>query len=138
MIESVGKGRTWVLSGPTSTYALNLTGDDELLHLHWGPRISGADAEALADRVLPPYWPFESQLDGHEEYPVEGGPRFVRPALSVRTPAVRGTEWRWAGSTTAGDELRLCFTAPVHHLGLTLHYPMRADSDVVERWGAVA
>ena len=34
--------------GPTSSYALHLTDDDELLHLHWGPRIALADAEALA------------------------------------------------------------------------------------------
>ncbi|WP_406730496.1 alpha-galactosidase [Streptomyces sp. NBC_01794] len=135
MIESVGKGRTWVLSGPTSSYALCLTEADELLHLHWGPRISGADAEALAAQSLPPYWPFESQLDGHEEYPVEGGPRFVRPALSIRTDTVRGTEWTFAGAEkVAGDELRLRFTDAVHGLGLTLHHRMRDDTDVIERW----
>ncbi|MFF3246691.1 alpha-galactosidase [Streptomyces sp. NPDC002870] len=138
MIESVGKGRTWVLSGPTSSYAFHLTDDDELLHLHWGPRIAGADAEALADRGLPPDWPFESRLDGHEEYPVEGGPRFVRPALSVRTPQVRGTEWTFAGHAVDGDELRLRFTDAVHGLGLTLHHRMRDDADVIERWVTVA
>ncbi|MFF4234081.1 alpha-galactosidase [Streptomyces sp. NPDC001820] len=138
MIESVGNGRTWVLSGPMSSYALHLSDDDELLHLHWGPRISGADAEALADRVLPPYWPFESRLDGHEEYPVEGGPRFVRPALSVRTPQVRGTQWSFAGHAMDGDELRLRFTDAVHGLGLTLHHRMRDDADIIERWVTVA
>ncbi|MFC4612868.1 alpha-galactosidase [Streptomyces maoxianensis] len=138
MIESVGNGRTWVLSGPMSSYALHLSDADELLHLHWGPRISGADAEALADRVLPPYWPFESRLDGHEEYPVEGGPRFVRPALSVRAPQVRGTQWSFAGHAVDGDELRLRFTDAVHGLGLTLHHRMRDDADIIERWVTVA
>ncbi|MGW2559224.1 alpha-galactosidase [Streptomyces sp. NPDC001514] len=138
MIEPVGKGRIWLLSGRTSSYALQITDRDELLHLHWGPRIGPADAEALAARPLPPYWPFESQLDGHEEYPVEGGPRFVRPALSVRTEAVRGTEWRYDDAQVDGDELRLRFGDPLHGLALTLHYRMRDDSDVIERWVTVA
>ncbi|MBA2810450.1 alpha-galactosidase [Streptomyces sp. KM273126] len=130
MLEIGGDGRTWLLSGPTSSYALSLTEDDTLLHLHWGPRIGLADAEDLAARPLPPYRGFESQLDGLEEYPVEGGPRFVRPALSVRTDEVRGTEWTFHVYEIEDDELRLRFTD--NGLGITLHYRMRHD--VVERW----
>lgn len=130
MLEIGGDGRTWLLSGPTSSYALSLTEDDTLLHLHWGPRIGLADAEGLAARPLPPYRGFESQLDGLEEYPVEGGPRFVRPALSVRTDEVRGTEWTFRAYEVEDDELRLRFTD--NGLGIALHYRMRHD--VVERW----
>ncbi|MER6015621.1 alpha-galactosidase [Streptomyces bluensis] len=130
MLEIGGDGRTWLLSGPTSSYALSLTEDDTLLHLHWGPRIGLADAEELAARPLPPYRGFESQLDGLEEYPVEGGPRFARPALSVRTDEVRGTEWTFQAYEIEDDELRLRFTD--NGLGITLHYRMRHD--VVERW----
>lgn len=36
MIEIGEDGRSWLLSGPTSSYALRLTDLDELLHLHWG------------------------------------------------------------------------------------------------------
>src|SRR5690348_16819738 len=135
MVDIAEDGRTWLLSGPTSSYALHLTEADELLHLHWGPRIALADAEALAERPLPGYWPFESPLDGHEEYPVEGGPRFVRPALSVRTDERRGTEWRFDAHDTGGDgELRLRFRDG--GLTITLHYRMRHD--VVERWVSLA
>ncbi|MCT9077736.1 alpha-galactosidase [Streptomyces fulvoviolaceus] len=133
MPEIAENGRTWILSGPTSSYAVHLTDSDELLHLHWGPRIALADAEALAVRPLPDYWAFESPLDGREEYPVEGGPRFVRPALSVRTDERRGTEWSFeAYEAEAGDdgELRLRFRDG--GLAVTLHYRMRGD--VVERW----
>ncbi|RZB14780.1 alpha-galactosidase [Streptomyces sp. F001] len=130
MLEIAENGRTWLLSGPTSSYAVHLADDDELLHLHWGPRIALADAEALAVRPLPDYWPFESPLDGREEYPVEGGPRFVRPALSVRTDERRGTEWRFEAHETADQELRLRFRDA--GLAITLHYRMR--DDVVERW----
>ncbi|MFD6294761.1 alpha-galactosidase [Streptomyces sp. NPDC060235] len=129
MIEIGADGRTWLLSGTSSGYALHLTERDELLHLHWGPRITLADAEALAAQPAPPYRPFDSPLDGREEYPVEGGPRFVRPALSVRTDERRGTEWRFEGAATEGDELRLRFSDG--GLGITLHYRLRGD--VVER-----
>jgi len=130
MLETAENGRTWVLSGPTSSYAVHLTERDELLHLHWGPRIALADAEELAARPLPGGSSFESPLDGHEEYPVEGGPRFVRPALSVRTPERRGTEWTFDRYETDGDELRLRFRDA--GLAITLHY--RTRGDVVERW----
>ncbi|MFI1761106.1 alpha-galactosidase [Streptomyces sp. NPDC020800] len=137
MADIAENGRTWLLSGPTSSYALHLTDADELLHLHWGPRITLADAEALAAGPLPAYWPFESPLDGHEEYPVEGGPRFVRPALSVRTGERRGTEWRFVTHDTeggaGGEELRLRFDDD--GIAVTLHYRMRGD--VVERWVTV-
>ncbi|WP_043671424.1 alpha-galactosidase [Streptomyces xylophagus] len=130
MLEIAENGRTWVLSGPTSSYAVHLTEDDELLHLHWGPVIALADAEELAARPLPSGSSFESPLDGREEYPVEGGPRFARPALSVRTPERRGTEWTFERYDTEGDELRLRFRDT--GLAITLHY--RTRGDVVERW----
>lgn len=134
MIEIGEDGRMWLLSGPTSSYALRLTDLDELLHLHWGPRITLTDAGSLAALPGPPYRPFESGLDGREEYPVEGGPRFVRPALSVRTDERRGTEWRFEEYEADGDELRLRFVDD--GLGITLHYRMRQD--VVERWVTLA
>ncbi|MEU3464824.1 alpha-galactosidase [Streptomyces sp. NPDC006733] len=134
MIETGGGGRLWLISGPGTSYAVHLTERDELLHLHWGARIRLADAEALAAEPLPGGSSFESALDGREEYPVEGGPRFVRPALSVRDATARGTEWCFEEAETAGDELRLHFHDSVHHLDLTLHYRIREGSDVVERW----
>ncbi|AWW36651.1 alpha-galactosidase [Streptomyces sp. AS58] len=130
MLEIAENGRTWLLSGPASSYAVHVTDRDELLHLHWGPAIALADAEALAVRPLPEYWPFESPLDGREEYPVEGGPRFTRPALSVRTEERRGTQWTFEGYDVEDAELRLRFADD--GLAITLHYRMRHD--VVERW----
>ncbi|SPF00406.1 alpha-galactosidase [Streptomyces sp. MA5143a] len=134
MLDIATDGRTWLLTGPRSSYALRLTENDELLHLHWGPRIALADAEELAARQELPYWPFEAPVDGHEEYPVEGGPRFTRPALSVRTGERRGTEWTFQEYEADGDELRLRFVDD--GLRITLHYRMR--DDVVERWVTLA
>ncbi|MFB7957428.1 alpha-galactosidase [Streptomyces sp. NPDC056045] len=137
MIETGDTGRVWLLTGADSSYALRLTERDELIHLHWGPKLSLAAAESLAEEPEPSSWAFESWLDGREEYPVEGGPRFARPALSVRTPQVRGTEWSFTDAVVAGDELRVGFADAVHRLALVLHYRMREDSDVVERWATV-
>ncbi|WP_075731833.1 alpha-galactosidase [Streptomyces acidiscabies] len=133
MLETAENGRTWLLSGPTSSYALHLTERGELLHLHWGPAIALAAAEALAAVPLPHGSSFESALDGREEYPVEGGPRFTRPALSVRTPARRGTEWAFESYEADGNELRLAFRDG--GLTVALHYRMRGD--VVERWAVL-
>lgn len=137
-MEIAENGRTWLLSGPTSSYAVHLTDADELLHLHWGPRIALADAEALAARPLPDHWPFESRLDGREEYPVEGGPRFTRPALSARTDdGRRGTEWAFERHEADPDGVRLRFrdADPDAGLVVTLHYRIRHD--VVERRATV-
>ena len=131
MTQVSQNGRTWLLSGPASAYALHLTDRDELVHLHWGPRIALADAEALATRPMPEHCSFESRLDGREEYPVEGGPRFTRPALSVRAAdGRRGTEWTFDGHESDDGELRLRFRDG--DLTVTLHYRMR--DDVIERW----
>lgn len=131
MVEVGEDGRTWLLTGPTSSYALRLTDRDELLHLYWGPRIALPDAEALAAEPPPPERGFESPLDGREEYPVEGGPRFVRPALSVRDGTVRGTEWRYTSAAVGEDELQVHFRDPLYQLAVTLGYRLRGD--VVER-----
>lgn len=85
MIETIGDGRIRLLSGRTGSDAQLLTDRDELLHMHREPRMGPADAEEPTADPLPPYRPFGSPLDGHEEW-AESGPRFVRPALSVRMP----------------------------------------------------
>ncbi|MGA4838512.1 glycoside hydrolase family 36 N-terminal domain-containing protein [Streptomyces sp. G45] len=136
MIEVGDDGRTWLLSGPTSSYALHVTGRHELLHLHWGPRLALTDAEALAAEQTPPGRLFEPPTPGaREEYPVEGGPRCAYPALSVRGGGPRGTAWRFDGADADGDALRLSFTVPAHHLEVLLGY--RTRGDVVERYAAL-
>ena len=138
-IETGESGRFWLLSGARSSYAIGLTPDDGLLNLHWGPRISPADAAELAAAPVPTARAFEGAADGFEEYPVEGGLRYGRPALSVRgrTPdaVVRGTEWQFAGYEVGPEsELHLRFVDALLSLEITLHYRLRAEFDLVERW----
>ena len=63
-IETGESGRFWLLSGARSSYAIGLTPDDGLLNLHWGPRISLADAAALAAEPVPTAHAFEGATDG--------------------------------------------------------------------------
>jgi len=142
-IETGKSGRFWLLSGARSSYAIGLTPDDGLLNLHWGPRITLEDAAVLAEEPVPRAHAFEGAADGYEEYPVEGGLRFVRPALSVRgrtaQAVIRGTEREFAGYEVEADsELHLRFVDALLSLEITLHYRLRADLDLVERWVTVA
>lgn len=86
MLEIAENGRTWILSGPASSYALHLTAEDELLHLHWGPRIALADAEALAVSPLPDYRPFEAPSTDARSTPSRAAPAsHVRPCPCAPT-----------------------------------------------------
>jgi alpha-galactosidase len=152
MIEHDEAARVWVLHGAHSSYAMAWPAEvsvraqpipDALLHLYWGAPIGLADAVRIA-AMRPRRWHqrgFESPLDGVEEYPVEGGLRFGRPALAARYPGdVRSIEWRYAGWEATGsddgdDELTL--RADAAELGIELHYRVRADGDVIERWTVV-
>jgi alpha-galactosidase len=143
-IETGGSGRYWLLSGARSSYAIGLTPDDGLVNLHWGARISLADAAELAKEPEPQVRAFEGATDGYEEYPSEGGLRFARPALAVRgrtgDTVVRGTEWTFAGQqvSAAADELHLRFVDALLSLEITLHYRVRGEFDLLERWVTVA
>lgn len=135
MIETIGDGRIRLLSGRTGSDAQLLTDRDELLHLHREPRMGPADAEEPTADPLPPYRPFGSPLAGHEECPAESGPRFVRPALSVRMPeraAPSGASSRHTRPTAGRD----CGSTSrrVHGLALGLHHGLRDDADVIEHW----
>lgn len=132
--------KVWLFTTPNTSYAVHLTAEEEVAHLHWGAPIHLADAIHLADTAIPTRRrTAETPLDGTEEYPVEGGLRYGRPALSVRFgDEVRGVEWEFDGSEilTEGNrsELWLRFHDRVYPLEVTLHYRVHEDSDVLERW----
>lgn len=142
-----GTHRVWLLRTPHSAYALACPSTvtvhhqeipDPLLHVYWGEPVTLADAVHIAT-VRRQRWSrrgFESPLDGSEEYPVQGGMRFGRPALAARFGTVRSVEWRLAGSTMTrdGDTHQLTVEFADGPLNVALHYRIRADSDVIERW----
>jgi alpha-galactosidase len=123
-----------------SSYVLVLGPSDVPVTAHWGRRISDPTAAALAE-IGHAWHPWESPLDGLEEYPSDTGLRFVEPALAIRDESGRTVAWRMGGDEVVetGDatELRLHLTELTRPLGLTLHYRLQAGHDVIERWATI-
>ncbi|WP_169948505.1 alpha-galactosidase [Microbispora sp. H11081] len=117
---------SWLLTTPSSAYAVRLGPDGAPRCAHWGPRLTPGQARALPA--------------GPEELPVEGGDRFGVAGLQVRyDDAVRGVEWRHLGHDIEGDDAgggRLTIRMADRHypLEIDLHYLVRPDSDAVDRW----
>ncbi|GAA1814858.1 alpha-galactosidase [Luedemannella flava] len=136
-ILSAAHTRTWLLSTPSTSYALRV-GDVGLpVHLHWGVPLTLAQAASMA-----PYGPAHGIGDGHghpEEYVVDGGPRFGLSSLQLRFPD--GT--RPVQPTLLGDKveeadgaatLTLSYADEHYPLTLDLHYRVHDGCDVIERW----
>ncbi|MEU9736656.1 alpha-galactosidase [Streptomyces sp. NPDC048002] len=107
-------------------------------HIHWGAPLPLADAVAL------PAWTehdnsFAGRYDGTEEFPVEGGARFGVPALEVRfADGSHLLEAEVQDLALAADgHLVISLRDRVRPLSWRLHYRVRADTDVLERWTEV-
>ncbi|MEV0969992.1 alpha-galactosidase [Microtetraspora glauca] len=129
--------RLWLLSTPSSGYAVRLGSDDAPYNVHWGRRLTIEQA-----RSLPP---------DREELPAEGAGRFGAASLQIRYgDAVRGVEWRHlghdldtdidtdvggsAGGEAGGGHLAIRMADRHYPLEITLHYRVRSGSDAIERW----
>ncbi len=116
----------WLLTTPSSAYAVRLGPDGAPRCAHWGPPLTLDQARALPA--------------GPEELPVEGGDRFGVAGLQVRyDDGVRGVEWRHLGHDIEGDDVdggHLTIRMADRHypLEIDLHYLVRPDSDAVDRW----
>lgn len=100
---------------------------DPLVHLYWGSPITLSDATALVATAMPRRRPFESALDGIEEYPPAGGLRFERAAVDT------DTTWRYLGHDIDGNHLTIKLTGG--ELSLSLHY--RVTGAALERWAVL-
>lgn len=106
--------------------------------LHWGAPLALEDALVLreADSAGSS---FDSPLDGTEELAVDGQVRFAPPALDVRyadgtsatEPVVDGYEVREDGDSAM---LSVSLRDAGRPLGWHLHYRVRQDCPVIERW----
>ncbi|MGW8884270.1 alpha-galactosidase [Streptomyces sp. NPDC055749] len=106
--------------------------------LHWGAPLTLEDALALREPDSEGS-SFHSPLDGTEELSVDGQVRFAPPALDVRyadgtsatEPVVNGYDIR---EDAAAGELSVSLSDTDRPLGWHLHYKVRRDSPVIERW----
>ncbi|MEV6752896.1 alpha-galactosidase [Streptomyces sp. NPDC051214] len=130
----------WLLSTPSTSYALRIDETGAPCHLAWGPRLTLAEAKELAAAPAPPASSFEGRPPVGEELPVDGGARYGTPSLQVRfADGTRAFEWealshRVHEPTPGSTELVLKFRDRRHTLEITLHYRVHDDSDVIERW----
>ncbi|MBT8226585.1 MAG: alpha-galactosidase [Dactylosporangium sp.] len=119
---------TFLLTTSLTAYAVRVTGDG-VCQLYWGPRLSPRQAAGLP---LPDWHGGEGIGD---ELPAEGTERFGPAALHVAfSDGTEAVEWRDAGHTIDGGHLTLRLADRHYPLELELHYRVRPDSDVIERW----
>ena len=128
LIEPCPDGATIALHTAHTTYALRL--DRTVRPIHWGPRISAAEAAAIPAWQSPYEDTFEGPLDGAEDFPVGGGPMFGPAALSFGSESGLTVD----GHEIRGDELIVRLTGDVR---VDLHYRVRPGTDVIERWSVV-
>ncbi|MFI9551515.1 alpha-galactosidase [Nonomuraea endophytica] len=126
--------RRWSLTTPRTSYVIGLTDDDVPACLHWGPRLTPEQAAALPGAV-----PFRaSSFDESgvaEELLTEAGARFGAASLQIRfANGDTGVEWQHTGHEIGDGHLTILMRDRAHPLEVALHYRVRADCDVVERW----
>src|SRR3954465_13003162 len=128
----------WLLTTSHTSYALRIDDSGAPRHVAWGPRLTTAEADALVVPGGDPPSSFEGRPPVGEELPVDGGARYGTPSLQVRyADGTRAFEWRHLGHSTDhldGYTLTLRFSDRHYPLELDLHYRVRVDTDVIERW----
>ncbi|MFE2918274.1 alpha-galactosidase [Kitasatospora indigofera] len=137
---------TVVLQAGRTSYVLRLDGTGSTVRqIHWGPALSVAEAATLVEPE-DGRDSFDGGTDAREEMPVEGGLRYGVPALEVRHPdGTSSLEPLLTGHGIQhgpdGSRLVLHFVDAgpegTRDLAWDLHYRVRRDSDVVERWAVV-
>ncbi len=132
-IEFDPSTRTFVLSTPSTSYAVRLIGGS-VRQVHWGRRLSLSQAAEVPTRPAAP----DGALVG-EELPPEGGLRFGPASLVVEFPGgVRAVEFEYADHEITADGLRIGLVDGAFPLRLDLHYRGYADSDVIARWATLS
>lgn len=132
--------RLWLMCTPRTSYALRVDDTGVPCHVAWGPRVTLTEARALVAPPAPPHSSFEGNSGVGEELPVDGGTRYGPPSLQIRfEDGSRAFEWVHEGyevlrPAEGVHELRLTFRDRVHPLRTVLHYRVREDTDVLERW----
>ncbi|WP_127500612.1 alpha-galactosidase [Actinoplanes solisilvae] len=122
----------WLLSGPSTSYALRLDGGG-VRHVHWGAPLTLEAATALSEPVPDPAASSFEQGTGEAELRVEGGAQFGPSSLLVRfADGTSAIEWVYEGHKIDGEHLSVRLADRHYPLAVTLHY--RLAGDVLERW----
>ncbi|MFJ5263134.1 alpha-galactosidase [Streptomyces sp. NPDC088387] len=140
LISHSADAGVWLLATPHTSYALRIDETGAPGHVAWGPRLSLAEAAELTVPLGEPPSSFEGRRAVGEELPADDGVHYGTPSLQVRhADGTRGFEWQAEGHEVlrpapGSEELVLRFRDRLYPLEVALHYLVRADTDVVERW----
>jgi alpha-galactosidase len=138
LVVADSEHRVWSLTTANTSYVIHLTEDARLVQLYWGAALSPADVLLLPRRPCTTR-PYSLPLDAQEQLPVDGGTRWGVPSLQVTFPGgVRSLELGFRADrvedTGHGTRLDLVLADSHFPLEVVLHYLVRTDSDVIERW----
>ena len=128
----------WILETAHTAYAFGLTEAGLLAHRYWGERLP-----ARGD--YPPVVNSEgwASFNGPSEvtpleYPGYAGSAYVEPCLKITfADGVRDVVLGYSSSEVVGDELRVHLLDAVYDLRVTLHYRVREQYDLLERWVSI-
>lgn len=140
-ITAADDGRSWFIETPESLYVIALDGAGLPAQRYWGVRLPTSDWPAiLADESR--RWRSDTSRpeEVQNEILMDGGVRWGVPGLQVVFPgANQSLELQFADARISEDgaggaTLVLTLTDAVFPFSAVLHYRVRGDSDVVERW----
>jgi alpha-galactosidase len=100
--------KIWLLSSPTSSYAMGLASDGQLQHLYWGGPLWRLEdvPPAVTHEDISSFDPHE-MLD-NEEYPGWGGKRYYETAFKItRANGNRDLVLRYASQSMEGNKLTI-------------------------------
>ena len=138
-VESDASDRAWALSTNSSTLIVGFE-DGALTQRYWGSRLPAGAVAGFAsmDRQR---WnsSFQRPAEVEEQLPFDGGHRWGVPSLQVVfAGGVRSLELDFHSATKSvgSDEatLVILLVDTSFQLEVALHYRLRSNTDVIERW----
>ena len=125
----------WILETAHTAYVLGLDSEGRLVNFYWGERLAGP-ADYPADNAHPFTASFSDfgQL-AREEYPAETGLKYVEPCLKAHfADGVRDSVLRFDRAEQEGETLTIHLVDALEPLRIALHYRIRPEHDLLERW----
>src|SRR6201997_2570026 len=126
--------KIWLITTPSTSYAMGVSSDGQLQHLYWGGplwRIEDLPA-AKTERDISSFDPH--QMLENEEYPGWGGARYYEPALKIaRDDGDRDLVLRYVSHRIQGNDLDITLKDVSDPIEVMLHYRVYPDYGILSR-----
>lgn len=138
-IEFNAKGKIFLLQCGNFSYACGINDSGYLVNLYWGGQIKRL--KDLPDtREISCYRHGRSSIMElmRQEYPAWGGEFYDEPALKIDfQDGVRGSLLKYCGHKIEDKELIIDLKDTAYALNVKLHYLIREDVGILERWSEI-